>query len=900
MRRLLTVLGVGRSRMERDLARELQYHLDRRAQDLMRGGLSEADARRQAALEFGSVVQVQEEVRDVWVTRWLRDGLADLRFSVRSLRRSPSFTMTALLSLALGIGATTAIYSLADQVILHVLPVREPERLVLIDWKGSTASVNSFGTYNLLSYPLCRDLDAQKRFFDGVFCRAAATVTLSTGAEARPAAAEIVSGTYFAVLGVRPALGRVLTPSDDQLPGTNPVVVLSYDFWEAQLGSAPDVVGRKVSINAHSMTVVGVASAGFRGLDVGQVPSMWIPASMSAQAIPGSADMLNRRVMWMQVFGRLRGAMTLPRAQAGLQPWFKTILREDMRLPGFPVISAERRQQYLASRLELTPAAQGHSPLRRQLTRPLWVLLGATAMLLCLACLNVAGLFVARGSARGREIATRLALGASRGRIGRQLLADSLAVACAGGILGVVLAPFAMRALMAFLPADVAPTALRAGIDGRLLLANLAISVATGCLTGLAAAWQASRGAMMPSLRERAGAGGGLRLRRLLVTLQVAFTLILIVGALLFARTLATLSAKGPGFDTSGLIAVGIDPLRNGASPADAERLTRRIYDEIRASRQTERAALASQTLLIGGSWNDLMTIEAARRITTDREVHLNEVTPGFFATLETRVLAGRDFDEHDSESVNDGAWRVAIVNEAFAKRYLPGRNPLGARIGMGAGPDVRPNVEIVGVVANISYRAVREESEQAYFPMVHPEGGTFYVRFQGPVNATLQSIRAVLRNADPTLPVSFARTLDEQVSRSLSTERMLSALTAGFGAIALLLALVGLYGVIAFAVTQRTREIGIRMALGATGLATVWLVLRDALLMVAAGVALALPSVWALGRVVESQLYDVTATDPATMAAATVLLAGASLGAALIPARRASAVNPTDALRCE
>jgi predicted permease len=899
MRRLLTVLGVGRARMERDLDRELRYHLDRTIEDLKARGVSDAEARRQAALEFGSVPRVQEDVRDVWLTRWLRDSLADLRFSVRSLRRSPSLTVTALLSLALGIGATTAIYSLADQVILHALPVREPERLVLIDWKGEQATVNAFGSYNLLSYPLCRDLDRQERFFAGVFCRALTTVTLSTGGDARPAAAEIVSGTYFTVLGVRPALGRVLTPGDDGVPGSSPVVVVSHDFWETQLGSAPDVVGRKVLINRHPMTVVGVAAADFRGIDVGEVPAVWIPASMSARAIPGFEDLLNRRVAWMQVFGRLRSDVMLPQIQAGLQPWFKAVLREDTRLASFPVVTAERRQRFLASRLELTPAPQGHSPLRRRLAQPLWVLVAATAMLLSLACLNVAGLFVARGSARGREIATRLALGASRGRIGRQLLADSLAIAGAGGALGVVLAPFAMRALMAFLPADVAPTALHAAIDGRLLLSTLVISVATGLMTGGAAAWQASRGSMMPSLRDRTGAVSGLRLRRVLVTMQVAVTLILVIGAFLFARTLTALSAKGPGFDTSSLIAVSIDPRRNGASPAEAERLTRRIYDDIRANTETERAGLSQNELLTGGSWNDAMTIQAGQRTTTD-EIHLNAVSPGFFATLGTRLVAGRDFDEHDSEAASDGEWRVAIVNEAFAKRYLGGRNPLGTRLGMGINPDVRTDIEVVGVVADISYRAVREEWEQAYVPIIKPGGGTFYVRFRGSADAAFRSIRSILRQADPTLPINVARTLDEQVRRSLSTERMLATLTASFGALALLLALVGLYGVIAFAVTQRTREIGIRMALGATRSATVWLVLRDALLMVGAGVSFAVPCVWALGRVVESQLYDVSPTDPTAMAAATVLLVGASIGAAIIPARRAAVVNPTDALRCE
>ena len=535
-------------------------------------GLEETEARRQAAIEFGGVAQVKEEVRDTWLIRWLRDLVADLRFSGRSFRRSPSFTATALLSLALGIGATTAIYSLVDQLVLHALPVREPERLVLVDWNGDQAAVNAFGSFNLMSYPICRDLHAQEQFFEGVLCRAATTINLSSGGEHRPAAAELVSGSYFTVLGVRPAIGRVLTMEDDRTPGASPVVVLSYDFWKTQLASAPDVVGQKVLVNKHPMTVVGVAAQGFHGVDVGEVPSLWIPAVMSAQAIPGFDDVLNRRVRWMQVLGRLRSDVTLDQARAGLHPWFKAMLHEDIRGAEFPIITAERTQQFLASTLELTPAPRGHSTLRVRLSRPLWVLFAATAVLLALACLNVAGLLVcARGTARGREISTRLALGASPGRITRQLLADGLAIALAGGMLGVVFAPLAMSALISFLPRDVASNALQAGVDTRLLLFALLVSVATGLLTGLVPALQIGHGSLTRSLRERAGtAVGSLRLRRVIVTAQIAFTLILVVGAALFVRTLTSLMAKGPGFDTSSLISFGIDPLRHGYSASEA------------------------------------------------------------------------------------------------------------------------------------------------------------------------------------------------------------------------------------------------------------------------------------------------------------------------------------------
>jgi predicted permease len=901
MRRLLNVLGFRRNQMERDLDRELRYHLDRRSEDLKTLGLGEAEARRQAAIEFGGVAQIKEEVRDTWLMRWLRDLAADLRFAARSFRRSPSFSVTALLSLALGIGATTAIYSLVDQVVLHPLPVHEPQRLVLIDWNGDQAAVNGFGSWNLMSYPICRDLHLQEQFFEGVLCRAATNINLSTGGEHRPAAAELVSGSYFTVLGVPPAMGRILRMEDDRTPGASPVAVLSYDFWKTQFAGAPDVVGRKVLVNKHPMTIVGVAAQGFHGIDVGEVPSLWIPAAMSAQAIPGFDDLLNRRVRWMQVLGRLRADVTLAQAKAGLQPWFKAMLHEDTRREGFPRITAERRQQFFASTLELTPAPQGHSVLRRRLSQPLWVLFAATAVLLALACLNVAGLFVARGSARGREISTRLALGASPGRITRQLLADSLALALAGGALGVVFAPLAMRALISFLPDDVAANALEADVDARLLLFAFIVSVATGLVTGVAPALHVRRSSLSRSLKERTGtAAGGARLRRVMLTAQIACTLILVVGAALFVRTLATLMAKGPGFDTSSLISFGIDPLRHGYSASDAARLTRRIHDEIRASSTTQMSAIARVQLLTGGSWNNYMTIQSHQRIATDRLAHLNAVSPEFFATLGAGMIAGRDFDERDSRGTGDDGPRVAIVNEAFVKRYFGGQSPLGARVSPFTGPDAKPDIEIVGVVANITYRGVREEWEQAYFPLINPAGGHFYVRVRGSSETALNSIRAIVRTAEPTLPITYFRTLDEQVSRSLNTERLLAALSAGFGTLALLLSLVGLYGVMSFTVTQRTREIGVRVALGATRLATIWLVLRDALTMLAAGVGLALPCLWALSRFVESQLYGIRPTDLGTIAMATVILCATGLGSALVPALHASAVNPTDALRCE
>ena len=386
------------------------------------------------------------------------------------------------------------------------------------------------------------------------------------------------------------------------------------------------------------------------------------------------------------------------------------------------------------------------------------------------------------------------------------------------------------------------------------------------------------------------------------MTAQIALTLTLVVGAGLFLRTLDALMAKGPGFTTSSLISFGIDSLRSGYSPAEGNRLIRHIDEAIRQSPITQASAIARFPLLTGGSWNDPMTILADKRISTDRDVNLNSVTPGFFQTMGIRIIAGRNFDERDARTPGEPGQRSAIVNEAFMKRYLGGRSPLGVRICEGSGPDAKPNTEIVGVMSNFSYRGLREESEQAYFPFFEGEGavGTFYVRLRGMPESFFPSLRAIVHGVDPALPMTDFRTLNEQVDRSLNSEHMLATLSGSFSTLALLLSLVGLYGVMSFVVTQRTREIGIRLALGAMRWSAIWLVLRDALTMILSGIGIGLPFVWALGRLVESQLYDVKPADPAVIAITILLLCLAGLGAALIPAHRASCVNPTDALRVE
>jgi predicted permease len=900
---LLNLFRWRRNRLERDLDRELKYHVERRIDDLTATGLTKAEARRQASLELGGVPQVQESVRDTWVWRWLDDCRRDIRHAVRTLGRTPTFTLTAALSLALGIGANTAIVSMVDQVLLRQLPVKDPQQIVLIDWRGNQLA-DGWGSGNLMSYPMCRDLQAQVQFFDGVFCRHPTLVNFSAGRDHQPVLAEIVSGTYFTVLGVRPHLGRLIAESDDVQRDAHPVVVISHAYWASSLGSPADIVGRKVLLNNQPMTVIGVAEPGFNGMDVGEAAVLWVPAMMKRQATPGWDRLLDRRARWMHVFGRLKPGVTAASSMAGLQPWFKLVLQSDMTLESFPKTTPEQLRAFLGSYLDVTPASHGRSNMRRAMAGPLWVLMGGTALLVLLACSNVASLLLARGAARGREVVTRIALGASRGRIANQLLIESMVISLAGGLLGILAAPAVSAALLSFLPQDAARTSLTTDLNLRVLLFALFVSLATGALCGMAPALHAGRLPLVTALRDRAPSGGGVRLRRALVIGQMAFTLIMLIAAGLFLKTVSSLYAKGPGFATDGLLMFQIDAARSGYEGPAAPELILRLLTVLRESPGVESAALSGHPLLGGGSWNNHLTIDRNGRVTTDRLVHINPISPRFFSTLGTRLIAGRDFDERDARDPRSTelAFRSAIVNASFARRYFGDESPVGRRIGFGTRPDTQTNVEIVGVVSDFSYRGIQEETDQAFLAFFElPWGGaTFYAKVQGKPENAFASIRTAVAGVDPTLPLLSLRTLESQVDRSLGPPRMMATLLSGFGAVALLLSVIGLYGVMSFVVTHRTREIGIRLALGATRRTAVWLVVRDALVMIGCGTAIALLGGWALTRVVAGQILSVAPIHAPTIALAALLLAVVTLGAAMVPAWRASSVSPTEALHAE
>ena len=839
-----------------------------------------------------------------WLNRWLEDCRRDGRHTVRTLVRTPTFTLTAVLSLALGIGANAAIFSLVDQVLLRLLPVRDPHSIVLIDWRGN-ALADGWGSGNLMSYPMCRDLQAQTQFFDGVLCRHPTTVNLSSGGEHQPVLAEIVSGTYFPVLGVRPHLGRLIAESDDLVRDAHPVVVIAYDYWANALGRAPDIVGRKVLVNNQPMTVIGVAEPGFSGIDVGEAAALWVPAMMKRQVTPGWDRLLDRRARWMHVFGRLKPGVTAESAKAGLQPWFKSVLESDRQLEGFPKTTPEQLRSFLASYLDVTPASHGRSNMRRAMEGPLWVLLAGTSLLVLLACSNVASLLLARGAARGREVVTRIALGASRGRITNQLLIEGIVISLAGGLLGIAAAPAVSAALLSFLPQDVARASLTSDLDTRVLLFTFLVCIATGALCGSAPALQAGKLSLVTALRERSPSIGGVRLRRALVIGQIAFTLILLICAGLFLQTVSRLHEKGPGwFESDRLLMFQVDTARNGYKDSEGARLVLKLRQAVRDTPGIASAAIAGHTLLAGGSWNTHMTVDFKERRATDRLVHCSPVSPGFFSTLGARLIAGRDFEERgsiDFDGPNRG-YRSAIVNASFARRYFGDASPIGHRIGFGARPDTVTNLEIIGVVADFSYRGIREETEQAFFPFLDLpwSGATFYVRTHGKPENAFAAIRATVASLDSTLPVLSLRTIENQIDRSLTTERMMATLLTGFGVVALLLSVIGLYGVMSFVVTHRTREIGVRLALGATRGTAVWLIVRDALFMIGSGTAIALVGGWAAGRVMSGQLFGVAPLHAPTIALATLLMAVVALAAAMVPAWRASSVSPTEALHAE
>ena len=883
-----------------DFDAEIASHLELETDRLIEEGMHPAEARRAARRAFGNVTRSRERFREAGPWIWLDHLGGDLRYAWRQMVATPVSTATIVLSLALGIGVNAAVFSLADQALWRELPVRTPERLVSLDWEGRFIGGGQ-GWGALLPHPFYLDLRADKTgesgVFEDVFARAPFDVSVVVDGAPEPAAVEMVTGTYFPTLGVEPMLGRLIGEDDDREENAHPVAVLSHNFWQERFGGDNGVIGRRIEMNRQPLTVIGVAEPRFRGVDWSVAPDIWVPATMTDAALPGWIDIENRRTRYLHLFGRLRPGVTRAEAEVALQPWFQAYIEADTHREGWPQVTPEQLREYLASRLTVEPAARGEASLKRRVEEPLRLLLAATGLVLLLACLNVANLSLARALSSRRATAMRTALGASRGRIVREQLLETGLMAAVGCVAGLTLAQPATRVLLSMLPAQgAADLALSSRVDLRVLLFSAGVAAVTALVSGLAPALYAASTHPAAALKRSATAvASGLGLRRVLVVGQFALALVLLTGAGLMARTLGNLRAQGPGFETANLIEFDV----NGEGFSKA--MSRRLLEAIEALPEVERAAAANRRMLTGGSWNNQVNVELGRRILIDESQPMNAVTPGFFDTLGVRVTRGRNFDERDSREESDYVQYTAIVNEEFVREHLDGEDPVGGRLGLGAGPDSKATADIVGVVETFRDRGLREAEAQVFFPAWEMFGGSvYYVRTSVSAAEAAPALREAVRRVDPNLTIMQLVPVDAELDRLLLTERMLALLAVVFAALATALATIGLYAVVSFSAARRTREIGVRLALGASRWSAAGLILKEVAALAVAGLLVALPAAWLLGRLVESVLFGVRPMEPLVLAGAAAALALIGLLAGAAPARRASAIDPVEALRAE
>ena len=890
-------------RRESELDEEFAAHMDLLTDENMRRGMAPDEARRAARITFGNTECVKEDWRDQRTLPWVEELRRDVCYALRGLRRSPGFTLVAVSCLALGIGAGTALFSLINAVILRSLEVRDPGRLVVFSCDrsqpGRGLPITSSG-YGGQSLPFGAFAELQKaQTLSGVVAFAG-TDHGGRGATARfdgrsvEVIGELASAGYFSILGVTPALGRTFA-DDDLLPGAQDALVLSHAFWRREFAGAPSVLGRTLVINAVPATVIGIAPAGFQGLNPEEAPDIWLPLKHYTSIRPwgshygtGKEQFLAHDWWWCLMVGRLKPGVTLAQAQVETQTIFER---------NFTAALDPNREPGMLPKLTLAPAGHGLDHLRTRFERPFRILAGAIVLILLITVTNMATLLLARAASRRREIGIRLAIGASRGRVVRQLLTESVVLSTFGGLLGLLLALWGSRALLFLMAPPALAATLNVRPDSTVLAFTFGLSVLTGVLFGLAPAFRGTR------LRQESNpAAPKQRLARVLVGVQVALSVMLLFGAGLFVRTLMRLQAEEIGFRRDNLLLFDIDARQNGYDAPGANSAYAEVLRRIQALPGVQSVSSSSVALIMGSVNNTDVSIDGAESANDRRPgLYYNQVGPDFLRTYGIGLLMGRDIKPRDFGSPA----RTAVVNETFARRYLDGRSPIGRRFCLGRGYHPAESYEIVGLARDAKFDRVRGEAPPTAYisftsgtPKARPM--TIAVRTAGDPLSMVGAVRGALRAADPQLSMMRIRTQTAQIDEMMMQERMFARVSSLIGVLAALLVAIGLYGTMAFSVARRTSEIGIRMAFGASGTRVLWMVLRESLWVACAGLLVGLPAALGLGRLIASHLYGVEPNDPSALIGAAVLLAAVCATAGYLPARRAARLDPIRALHSE
>lgn len=823
--------------------------------------------------------------------------------ALRMLRKTPFVTAVAVASLALGIGANAAIYSIFDQLLLQQLPVHAPQELVNFSAPGpkpGSTSCNQAGSCeDVFSYAMYRDLERLQTGFSGIAGHVQFGGNLAVDGEAMTVDGMYVTGSYFGVLGLAPALGRVIQPADDEPVGTHFVAVLSHDFWQNRFGGDRSVIGKSVMVNGRSLSVVGVAPAGFRGTTLGAEPDLFVPMSVRwpMSALTNPYD--DRRSYWMYVFGRLKPGMSMEQAGTQLNTVYRNLLA-DVEAPLQQGMSDATMKLFRAKQVELSNGARGQTSIHREARTPILLLFSITGTVLLIACANIANLLLARGAGRATEMGVRLALGATRAQLLRQLLTESLVLAVLGGFASLLVAVWTLKAIAGFMP----PEALRTinfSLQPSMVLFSGLVALGTGLVFGLFPALHSTRDDLITVIRAGAGqiAGGAVasRFRSVLVTAQIALSMALLISAGLFLKSLVNVSRTDLGLETEQIATFRISPMRSGYDSTRAAVLFEQVEQELAAMPGVTGVSNAVVAILNGNNWGTDVRVQGYDcGPDVDCNSRYNIVGTKFLDVLGMQLLSGREFTDSDRQ----GAARVAMVNEAFVRKFNLGKDVIGKFMSRNGNDTL--NIQIVGLVKDAAYSEVKDEIPPLFFSPWRQEARTgaltFYVRTTQRPEEVLQSVQALLRRVAPTVPVEDLKTLPQQVRENVFLDRMISTMASAFAVLATLLAAVGLYGVLAYSVTQRTREIGVRMALGADAVRVRGLVMRQMAVMTLIGSIIGVAAAFGLGRAAQSQLYQLEGHDPLVFSAAVVVLALVAFGAAWLPARRAALVDPMQALR--